>query len=120
MWQADKDGSHLLWDYNNDLRGVLVETACGKRVKANPKKQTIFPSASNNCAVCNSLWHIVCTSVADAKDMLKKEINLHVLERVMLLSRSLSLRKMAQARINRLKKDAEKERKLHLLQQAYD
>lgn len=120
MWQADKDGSHLLWDYNSDLRGVLVETACGKRMKANPKKQTISPLVNKNCVMCNSLWHIVCTSVEDAKGALKKETNLHVLERVTLLSRSMSLRKMAQARINRLKKDAEKERKLHLLQQAYD
>jgi hypothetical protein len=67
MWQIGKDGNwHLLWSMDADLNNRVVPTACNSKIKAQPKKQEVFPG-QNVCEVCNGVWHIVLTSVQDAQ-----------------------------------------------------
>ena len=122
MWQR-KSGSeeyHLLWDINADLNGKEVQTACGESVVVNLQEQVISPYLVPGCAVCVPIWHLVFSSVHDALNELKHVDNLKVLQRAQDLTKAVSLRKAFGSRIRKIEKDAEKERKLRLIQKAYD
>jgi len=58
--------------------------------------------------------------VSDAKNNLKDMNNLRGLRRALELSKSVTLTKAIEIRIRQIEKAADKERKLRLIQQAYD
>jgi hypothetical protein len=122
MWQRKRGSEeyHLLWDINADLNGKEVQTACGELVVVNINDQMINPYLVPGCALCVPIWHLVSTSVHDALGELKHVDNLKVLQRAQELTKSVSLRKAFGARVRKLERATEKERKLRLIQSAYD
>ena len=110
MWQkrVDEEEYHLLWSYDADLNGQAVNTACGDLVVVNLKEQVSHPYLVKGCAVCVGVWHLVCTSVQDARGELKHTNNLKVLRRAMELTKSVTLAKALGARIRKIEKYAEK------------
>lgn len=122
MWQKDKGKMHLILNNSGDIAdGRFMQTACGDLVRMKKDKQLAFvPHIADCCAVCTGVWRLVFTSVDDARSTLNLTVNLVVLRRSFEVTRSKTLRKMITARIRKIEKDAEKERKLRLIQQAYD
>ncbi|MBI5964909.1 MAG: hypothetical protein HY863_15630 [Chloroflexi bacterium] len=123
MWQKknkDDEEYHLLWDIDADLNGHEVKTACDESIVVNLKDQRSNPYFVPGCALCVPIWHLTCTSVHDAIGKLKHIDNLKVLRRAQELTKSVSLKKAFGARIRKIERNAEKERKLRLIQQAYD
>lgn len=122
MWQKDKGKFHLLLNYSSDtMDGLFRHIACkDDSIQFRRAKQDMFAPHENCCKVCWGVYRLICTSVDDAKKSLAFEMDLVVLYRAEYLTKSKTLRKAIFSRIVKLKKDAEKERKLQLIQKAYD
>lgn len=121
MWQKNKRKYHLLLNYSSETReGSFRRTACGDQIQSKKKNQSLFPVHGEGCAICEGVWHLAFTSTADAMGSLKNETNIKVLENAAIITRSTTLLRAINARISKIKKNAEKERKLRLIQQAYD
>jgi hypothetical protein len=122
MWQKknnDDEEYHLLFHIDADLNGHEVPTACGETITVDVANQKIIFLVPG-CAVCVSVWHLVCASVAEGVSSLPHIDNLIVLRRSYELTKSVTLARAILARIRKLEKSVEKERKLRLIQQAYD
>lgn len=124
MWQKDKAGKVHLLTLNSDnpcrMNGSISSTACGVELRIDSKKQISAHEVQNMCEVCKGIWHIVFTSVDDAKKSMALVTDLVVLRRSSVLTRSKTLRNALDARIRKLEKEADKNRTLRLAQQAYD
>ncbi len=104
MWQKEKGKWHLLLNHSADLQdGRFLQTACGNQIQVKRKSQNVF-ALGENCSVCMGVWHIVFTSVAEAKTTLKTTTNLDVLNRSLELTKSISLMNAIVSRINKIKK----------------
>ena len=121
MWQKNKSKYHLILFHQIDKEdGRFIALACNDLIQSKKKNQISYPMNVVTCEVCTCVWHLVYTSVSDAKNNLKNMNNLRALRRALELSRSVTLNKAIEVRIRKIEKDAEKERKMRLIQQAYD
>lgn len=122
MWQKDKGKFHLLLNYSSDAtqEGLFRQTACNNSFQFRRAKQDLFAPHEQCCKICWGVYRLICTSVDDAKKSLAFETDLKVLNRSLELTRSITLRKAIVSRIRKMEKDAKKDRKLWLIQQAYD
>lgn len=121
MWQKNKSKYHLLLNYSNETRdGSFCQVACGDQLQSKKKKQSVFLPRGEECPICKGVWHLAFTSTADAMITLKNETNIKVLNQAAIITKSTTLLKAINARIRKIEKDAVKERKLRLTQQAYD
>lgn len=122
MWQKYKGKYHLILNHQIDKEdGRMIVIACDDVISSKKKNQTAYPLDIRTCCeVCAYVWRLVYTSTSDAKNNIKDMSNLRALRRALYLSRSVTLNKMIDVRIRKIEKDAEKERKLRLIQKAYD
>lgn len=121
MWQKHKGKFHLILNHQIDKEdGRFIAIACNDLIQNKKKNQISYPMSVVTCEICDCVWRLVYTSVSDAKNSLKNMNNLRALRRALGLSRSVTLDKAIEIRIRQIEKTAEKERKLRLIQQAYD
>lgn len=121
MWQKNKSKHHLLLNYSNETcDGSFRQTACGDQIRSKKKNQSAYPPLAQDCEICSEVWHIAFTSVSEAISKLKNTTNVKVLDQVAILTNSTTLLKAIHARMRKLEKDKLRERKLRLIQQAYD
>ena len=122
MWQKYKGKYHLILHHQIDKEdGRFIAIACDDLINSRRKNQTAYPLDIRTCCeTCACVWRLVYTSTSDAKNNIKDMSNLRALRRALYLSRSVTLNKMIDKRIRKIEKDAEKERKLRLIQKAYD
>ncbi len=121
MWQKNKGKFHLILNHQIDKEdGRFIAIACNDLIQSKKKNQISYPMSVVTCEICTCVWRTVYTSVSDAKNNLKDINNLRALRRALELSRSVTLTKAIEVRIRKIEKDAEKERKLRLIQQAYE
>lgn len=119
MWQKDKGKYHLLLNFSDGvMEGGFLQTACEDMLQVRRRNQAMFHQLDSVCEVCNGVWHICYTSVDDAKQTLKNTSNLTVLRRATDIAKQATLIKAIEVRIRKVEKDAEKERKLRLIQKA--
>jgi len=105
MWQKDRKNYHLILNSNAVvLEGELIEMACGIQRHPNKSRQVVITPTWEHCPICDGIWHIVFTSVADARDRVKTTTNVKVLSRALELASQVTLRKMIEARIRKLQK----------------
>lgn len=121
MWQKDGRKFHLLLNYSSDtMDGLYRPIACDDSIQFRRSKQDLFAPHEKCCPICWGIYRLTCTSVDDAKKSLTHETSLAVLHRASYLTKSVTLRKAIDARIRKLEKEAKNQRKLRLVQQAYD
>ena len=121
MWQKEGTKFHLLLNYSSGtMEGLYRLIACDDSIQFRRAKQNIYAPREKCCAVCWGVYRLTCTSVDDARKSLAFETDLVILRQAEYLTNSSTLRKAIISRISKLKKEAEKERKLRLIQKAYD
>lgn len=122
MWQKSKKKLHLILNHQIDKEdGRFIAIACNDLIPSRKKNQISYPmNVADCCEVCAYVWRLVYTSTSDAKNNLKTMNNLRALRRALELSKSVTLNKMIEIRIRQIEKAAAHEKKLRLMQQAYD
>jgi hypothetical protein len=105
MWQKEKGKYHLLLNFSESvIDGRFLQTACNDLLQVQRNKQAEWVS-DGRCIICEGVWRLICTSVDDAKQTLKDTDDLRVLQRALNLSKSVTLIKAIQARMNRLERE---------------
>lgn len=123
MWQRikkDDEQWHFIKNTQADLNGYVCETACGEKIVLDIAAARTDPYLVPGCKYCVPIWHLVCTSVDEARAQLKNVFDMRVLTRAALLIDSVTLLRAIDARIRKLEKLAVKEEKIRLTQQAYE
>jgi Zn-finger nucleic acid-binding protein len=120
IWQKHKNNYHLLRPVSDGLQdGAYVKTVCNVQIVVKRKDQLVIVT-DDMCPICNGVWHLVYTSVADAMQSVRRETNQKVLDCAAIATSSSTLLKAINARIRKLQKDALRDKKLRLIEKAYD
>lgn len=122
MWQKNKGTYHLLLRFSADVvDGQFLQTACGDQIQVRRKSQSTWVfDAHKPCPICVGVWRLCFTSVDDAKKTLSKETNIKVLNRALEIASQKTLRRAIEARIRKLGIDKKRERRLRLIEKAYE
>ncbi len=106
MWQRSRGKFHLLLHFSPDVAdGRFLQSACGDQIQVRRKNQETFVvNPEKQCPICAGVWHIVFTSVADAKTTVQSARNAKMLKRALELASQATLRKMIEVRIKKLQK----------------
>ena len=106
MWQKHKGSYHLLLNNAETMEdGRFAQTACIELLQVRHKDQVPYVIYDQKkCIVCNGVWHIVFTSVQDARTSLKNQDNIKVLRRAADLTRSITLKMALEAKVRKLEK----------------
>jgi hypothetical protein len=105
MWQKNKGKFHLLLRFSADLiDGKFLQSACGDQIQVRRKAQRSWIWGEEKmCPICMGIWRLCFTSVDDARQSLKNQTNIKVLERALEIARQATLKKAIETRIKKLK-----------------
>lgn len=105
MWQKVNGKYHLLLNGEGVEDGRMLQTACENIVDVRHKNQVPYVSYGGKmCEICKGVWHIVFTSVSDAKTSLRDQTNKQVIHRCLELTTSITLKKSLEARLRKLER----------------
>ncbi len=107
MWQRPYKNAkvyHYLlrddWRLEDD---AIAQVACGVEISIRRAIQDVYP-IHRRCGICNGVYHLVSTSVAEAMGSLKNQENVDVLRIAAEVVCLATLKKAIEAKIKRLDK----------------
>jgi hypothetical protein len=113
-WQKSNNSYHFV-----NVYPYKMLTLCGKEIHA-AKDFEIYPHPDDRCAICEALYRLTYSTVYDGMQYLKSMSDIDILNRAMTMSKSKQLVSAIEVRIRKLTKQAEHDRKLRLIEKAYE